>query len=270
MEIADYFIAKTKRISFQRYHIKSVTLDGDHLFLDYYTLTNVYPPEATSEERKRAILQEFRDYGSRHVEDNKLLISALTAIENTYTSGQFNFSLPILRELFPKGAHKILIDDYKYRIEVLYLLYRSYRVLIWGEANLPAECISRIKLLCGTPWDCTPHDHAMSFLNFTLTMEHDHTIESSFSIDPNTGELTEVLRADTLYDALIHQLLLHIAAGTKGLDGYYLAECNSCHKPFKKRHGNTKFCPLCGRNSERVRDYKRREKEAQHAQESNP
>ena len=270
MEIADYFIAKTKRISFQRYHIKSVTSDGDHLLLDYYTLTNICPHDATREERKKTIMQEFRDYGTRHVEDNRLLVSALSAIENSFTSGQFNFSLPILRELFPKGTHKLLIDNYKYRLEVLYLLYRSYRVLIWGDTHLPSECISHIKRLCGTPWDSTPHDHAMSLLNYTLTMEHDHTIESSFSIDPDTGELIEELRADTLYDALIHQLLLHIAAGTKGLDGYYLAECNSCHKPFKKRHGNTKFCPLCGRNSERVRDYKLRGKEKQHAQESNP
>lgn len=268
MDTADYFVANTKPISYPRQHFKSVTVEGDWILLQHFDLEDEFPPGTTSEERKEAFRRELREYGTQTLNDNRLLASALTAIEDTINIQSFPISSPIMMELYPPLTKKLHKDDFAYNLTILYLLFLCYRELIWEEHCLTSEQLTYISELNHFSDSLTRSDLCWNFISFVSCMFHDNSITVQMHIAP--PDIREVQNADSLYYALLHQLLLHIAAGKEGLDGYHLAECQSCHQPFKKRHGNTKFCPLCGRNSERVRDYKRREKETRNAQESNP
>ena len=268
MNTADYFVANTKPISYHRNHYKSVTVEGDWILLQPFELKDACPPDATDEERKEALRRELLEYGAQTLNDNRLLSTALTAIEDALNMQSLPISAPIMIELYPPLTQRLHKDDFGYNLTTLYLLFLCYRELIWEEDCLTSEQLSYISELNHFFDSPSRSDLCWEFISFVSCMFHDHSITVQMRIAP--PDICEVQNADSLYYALLHQLLLHIAAGKEGLDGYHLAECQSCHQPFKKRHGNTKFCSLCGRNSERVRDYKRREKEAQHAKESNP
>lgn len=268
MNIADYFISKTKPIEYQRNHYKTVSVEGDWILLQHFRAEDAYSEGASEEERHQAIIHEFHNYGIQTLSDNHTLCTVLTAIENALNSGRLYYKDPVMQELYPALKTKVHKDDFTNNITILYLLYLCYREIVWEESCLTDEQIAFIRKLCNLEEQTEHTSVCWEFIPFVLTMYHSDTIVTDIRLSYPT--LYEVQRASSLYSALIHQLILHLAAGKGGLDGYRLAECQSCHQPFKKRHGNTKFCSLCGRNSERVHDYKRRRKEAANAQETHP
>ena len=272
MNIQDYFIAKTKPIQYPRNHFKTITVEGDWIHLQSFTLEDAYLPDASDKERHAAIVKEWSDYGDKVLTDNTMLYTALAAIEEALQGERLYYASPIMQELYivPENQihHKIHGDDFTDKLTRLYLLFLCYKEIIWEQRCLTAGQIAYIRTP-GSKDDALPRSTiCWEYVNFILTMFHNGQITTEMRMDQAT--LYEVQKAPTLYHALLYQLLLHIAAGKEGLDGYHIAECQSCHQPFKKKHGNAKFCELCGRNSERVRAYKRSKKEAAHAQENNP
>lgn len=268
MNIADYFIGRTKPIEYIRNHYKTVSMEGDWIVLEPFQTKDAYAEDASDEERHQAIIREFRDYGIRTLSDNHMLCTALAAVESALEDGKACYTRPIMQELYPAMTTRIHKDDFTAHITALRLLFLCYREIVWDEPCLTSDQLAAIRRICSPEEEAGRSAICWEYVSYVLTFFHDNAIESRLKMNPPT--LYEVQRARSLYHALLHQLLLHIAAGKDGLDGYHLAECQSCHQPFKKKHGNTKFCILCGRNSERVRDYKRRAKEKQHAQETHP
>lgn len=268
MNIQDYFIAKTKPIQYPRNHFKSVTVDGEDIILQPFMLEDSYLHDASDKERHEAIVREWCDYGNKTLTDNTMLCTALTAIEKTLQGESLYYTTPIMQELYTVVKGKLHVDDHINKLTQLYLLYLCYKEIVWEQHCLTADQIAYMRKTLFKEEALPRSVLCWEFIAYILTMFHSGTVTTELRLDPPT--LYEVQVAPSLYHALLYQLILHIASGKEGLDGYHIAECQSCHQPFKKKHGNTKFCELCGRNSERVRDYKRREKEKQHAQENNP
>ncbi len=269
LRINDYFISKTKHILYDRNHYKAIRDDNTFItveFFDYHSL-------AQQHHDKKALFQQYmHEYGIKSIEDNTLLISTLTEISkvidiNKDISYSYNqLSIPaykfvdgIFPDLFPPFQTTIHVNDFKDNLLSLFSLFVCYRVIVWKENNVPQACVHYIK--------STTFSHNLSLLeacwkyvDYISTMLLDDRVYVEFSI--HNGILHEQTYTYSLMNALLYQLLLHIAAGENGIEGHSLAECAKCHDSFIKKHGNQRFCKKCSRNSERVKDYKARRKAA--------
>lgn len=268
MNIADYFVTKTKPIVYTRNHFASVKIVNDEIELVPFILLDQVQG-LTREEKRARFIAEMQEYGSKTIIDNKKLVCALSAIEKFLPLMNSADTLPTeIIELLSFASGEIDKRWFFDELEQMYLLYRCYRVLIWGEEQMPERYLTAIKkeVILHDAERNSVIDWCWEFVQYVCQMVQDESVRIEYKIHPPIIE--ESLYTKTLYHALMHQLIMHIAAGKEGLDGYQLAECQSCHKVYKKRHGNQKFCPYCSRNCERVRAYKHRKKEAAHANES--
>ena len=83
-------------------------------------------------------------------------------------------------------------------------------------------------------------------------------------------DIKEVLHTDSLYNALIYQLLMHIAGGDEKITGSY-GVCASCGNTFFREFKHKKYCKDCDKPSERVKACRaKKRKEAANAQETHP
>lgn len=275
MKIADYFCSRTKPIRYVRNHYKTAARQGNKVVVEHFALADWIIGNDQVRQSKLApgiyAMRQEVAHTQRRLDDNAELIENLQLIDDAIRRDKLRLAAECLQDLFPPRVREIDLGEQEDRLRLLYWLFICYRVIVWEEASYPTGVIEQMKSQfqhsLHPAW--TDTEICWHFVSFVSMIIQDRTMHASLVVADHA--VTEVLRAESLYDALIYQLLLHFAAGRAGLDGASIAECQGCHQPFKKLHGNQKFCPLCGRNSERARDYKARRKEAHHHDtQSNP
>ena len=86
----------------------------------------------------------------------------------------------------------------------------------------------------------------------------------------NDGKLEEYNVADSLYDALVFQLLRLVSLGQKGIfTSIGICANSACRSVFEMEHGNQRYCPKCrqGKNFDAMRKAEcRKRKKARDAQ----
>lgn len=270
MRVADYFCSTTKEIRYLRHHFMQVKECDGKISLTRWHLSEGIPPDATPEER----MNEIKMIEPQSLHDNALLIRAIEKIGKALDTEQWNFTGGFMWQLLPLYGEEevldkqIIIGD----LTALYMLFQCYRVLIWEDQSIPEAYQKIIRQDFPQANEQSFNDqpsledicryyveNMTSMRNIGIMSQ----IQLTSQIQTDDGEtFREVIVAETLFEALFYQMLLHFVAGKEGLNGYRLEECQSCHEIYKKRHGNQRFCPQCSRNSERVRAYKARKKEA--------
>lgn len=272
ISIADYFCSNTKEIIYTRNHFKHVEeVDGGIFFTFFDTPFGDLPKNMSYEDKCLEVRRIESEYLFCHLRDNTLLIRALKEVERCLNSGQWDFTHGFLLEILPYYPSEVMDKEYCISsLTTLFLLFLCYKVIVWSEKNISDVYLNMIKdVNFWIPEEATLDKRCRDYVVYATALFADSNITTQIWTDGYTFQ--EVLHSKTLFDALFYQMLLHIAAGQAGLDGYQLAECQSCHQTFKKKHGNQKFCPQCSKNSERVRAYKARKKEESvHAKKIHP
>lgn len=271
IQIIDYFCSNTKEILYCRNHFSQIQEKDGNLVLTPYQIGDNIPDDASPLERRLEFIHEVSQYYECSVRDNKLLVRALDEIEKCLESGQWDFTRGFLVEILPFHGQTLSKEYIISSLTVLYMLFQCYKVIVWDEKKLPAPYDKMID--DEIKYSDAPHhtlvERCRDYVCYATSLFVDSNITTQIHTDGYTFQ--EVLQSATLYDALFYQMLLHIAAGKEGLNGYSIAECKSCHQTFKKKHGNQKFCQVCSQNSERVRAYKARKKEeSAHAPQIHP
>lgn len=267
MDVSEYFCHNTKTILYSPSWVKECAINRYHVSFTLLAVTEFesITPETVTKEQQNRILTELMQVEPRTLCDNTELIAALRLIESVYggISGKWYIIKDLISHRLQRSKDRsFLLASHRSELERLYKLFVCYQVLVWEETNVHQKAMQDIIEMAKREKkaiEISPYDACCSYLsshaNKYTAPEHRFEVKN--------GQLLEFIKARSLYDALVYQILLHIAAGKAGLDGCSLAECVTCGKAYKKKHGNQKFCPICSRNSERVRAYKQRKKEAQ-------
>jgi len=206
--------------------------------------------------------------------DNSILIQVLEAIEEAP-------DLPeMLLEKLVKNYHignielahgytYIPVSTLREELYNLYLLYICYRILVWGEKLEDIDYIwrNRFHLKIESRTYETDRDLCRAFLTFLI--ECDVSCNMVFIMN-ESGNLQRMYECNTVDDALVYQLFLHIEAGEDGLNGYSLARCKRCGSTYPQATRKFSLCAICRKPSERTRACREKKKEAQHAQENHP
>lgn len=275
MDISEYFRSNTRELLYTPNSIDSISIKQNIISIHHHTLDDTLEKGVSTIEEKKAFFDELFSLGPRKLVDNKVLIQTLKTIEHMTESEEWSFNSPELIRLLPSNPQCVTISvgDFCDELIALYLLFIAYRVLIWEEENIPKHWITALKrtqLLLAGPFNtladrCREHIHMMNL------MVQDSQVHTTFYFDDDL-KLRDRIEVDSLYNALVHQLMLHIAAGSEGLENGRLATCERCLKAFVKIHGNQRFCKDCNHPNIRANECKarKRKKEAANAQEKHP
>ena len=210
---------------------------------------------------------------SRILPDNAQLIQHISYIEKAIQENSLADCCLVLSELLlpPLDEHGnpqwLTIADQTDRLMCLYCLYQCVIHLVW---HLPISSTEAIQFMreCVQPAGNSIEALCWSFTSYVNLMLQEDSIHVLTILNPPT--INEVLHTKYLYNALIYQLLMHIAAGDKGVSGSY-GVCTACGNTFFRAFKHKKYCEDCDKPSERVKACRaKKRKEAQHAQESNP
>lgn len=210
---------------------------------------------------------------SRTLSDNTQLVQHISFIENAIHDNSLEDCCITLSELLPRpnAEHThpqwTTIADQTYRLMCLYCLYQCVIHLVW---HLPISSTEAIQFMreCVQPVGNSTEALCWSFTSYVNLFLQEESIHVLTILNPPT--ITEVLHTEHLYNALIYQLLMHIAAGNKGVSGSY-GVCTACGNTFFRAFKHKKYCEDCDKPSERVKACRaKKRKEAQHAQENNP
>lgn len=204
---------------------------------------------------------------SRTLHDNTQLTQCIGFIEKAIQDNSLEDCCIALSELLPRPPDETTIADQSYRLMCIYCLYQCVIHLVW---HLPISSTEAIQFMreCVRPVSKSIEALCWSFTSYVNMMLQDEAIRVLTILNPPS--IDEVLHTDYLYNALVYQLLMHIAAGDKSVSGSY-GVCASCGNTFFREFKHKKYCEDCDKPNERVKACRaKKRKEAQHAQESNP
>lgn len=211
------------------------------------------------------------------VKDNGTLIHILELIEKTpdlpealleqlireYHIGNINLG---------HGYTYVAISGLREELNNLYLLFICYRILIWNEklSSIGPLWKERLRRKAEQASVISSNEHELCTGFLTLLIQNDVSCNTVFTMT-ESGELQRIYECNTVDDALIYQLFLHIEAGEKGRNGYTLAHCKRCGAMYPQETRKYSLCDICRTPSERTRACReKKRKEALNAQENHP
>lgn len=203
---------------------------------------------------------------ARTLSNNEVLVHYIEKIGSAIRKNTLLTSCLELTELIPTGYKEISIDTQIDDLLNLYSLYHCFLCLVWHIPITDPVISDHIKKTVFPVINDQEH-LCWSFVSFVTIMLMDEKIKTILVTNPPI--IREVLHIDSLYSALLYQLLMHIAAGEEGTKGSF-AICESCGETFFRERKHKKYCTYCDRPSERTRACRAKKKEVPHAQEIHP
>lgn len=203
----------------------------------------------------------------RTITDNSVLAYYINCIETAIENEELDNACLTLSELLPSISKEISIDDQSYRLMCLYCLYQCVIHLVW-HLSISSQAAIRYMEKIVQPVGKSTEDLCWSFTCYANMFMQDQAINILTIVNP--PDIKEVLHTDSLYNALIYQLLMHIAGGDEKITGSY-GVCASCGNTFFREFKHKKYCKDCDKPSERVKACRaKKRKEAANAQETHP
>ena len=288
MNISDFFISQTRPIAYSKMPEGTWTIKDDRIEL-------ITPPPFFDPRDDSLTHKQLSELYSKHYEnnylgelkDNTYLVNYLSCIESFYLSHEDEFP----NVLYELGHYRPANGSLSNRTtwvhtltEDIYAAFLCYKFLIWEDDAAYSTLLSKILI----PWNNQleqdrfayedqypihedPNKTCWDYLKRCSHWFGEQKNSINCGIRVKNGKLEEYIIASTLGEALLYQLFMHISMGKEGTcKKYKLANCELCHSPFVKKHGNARFCEKCSKNDVRVASHRSKRKEARNAQESNP
>lgn len=199
--------------------------------------------------------------------DNSVLINTINYLEKELsTEGTLDNAVLALPDFLPRYG-KIDISTQSYELMCLYCLYQCVIHLVWHLPISNQAAIQHMKE-CVQPVGNSTENLCWAFISYVNMLLQDQALRILTIVNP--PEIKEVLHTESLYNALIYQLFMHIDAGESRVTGSY-GVCASCGDSFFRAFKHKKYCERCAQPSERVKACRaKQKKEDHHAQETHP
>lgn len=283
VNVSDFFHAKTVPILYHRIPDGKLEVVNGCICLSD-------PPDYPEPEGSLSLREQISAYHEFYYSnyigslvDNSMLSHTLAIIENLYEEDSFS-QLP--RDLLYLGYYRVQehyphnqIAYVKRMIRELYGTYLCFKHIVWHDTaaynKLLHHVITPYNAKKEEPYQIGIHanscDTCWAFLQHTAKEFNSDSASIFTAVKIVNNAIVEYRVAYTLAEALLYQLLLHISAGEEGLNGCKLSECELCHEPLIKLHGNQRFCKKCASNHMRVAAHRSKKKGASaNAPKNNP
>ena len=211
----------------------------------------------------------YTDSGKIHatqegvLSDNSTLVEVLENIEDALTSDRIEEYATSATKLFPHTDNCQAIPIYLLvaRLKALYAVYLAYRIIVWQDRQVTLNDIQQVYNAFGF-LEAERHidkvhrneeyqpERAISERAQLLDLVK-HAISCYPASAPQTviivkdGKIQEQRYCDSLYTALLYQLVSHIMQGDNARYKTTLKTCAVCGKSFVSLRKNNTLCEVC-------------------------